>query len=66
VPAGVPFTHLALHLGFASQKARVVSGQLDEAKRLERCQQIWPAVLRCARKILLLFGDKASFAPWAR
>src|SRR5262245_5792890 len=54
------------HLGFSYQKARFVSDHLDEAKRLEWCQQTWPTVLRRARqrKALLLFGDEAIFAQW--
>ena len=62
-----PYICTLLHnLGFSSQKARVVSDHLAEAKRLEWRQQTWPAVLRRARqrKALLLFGDEASFAPW--
>ena len=54
------------NLGFSSQKVRFVSDHLDEAKRLQWCQQTWPTVLRRARqrKALLLFGDEASFAQW--
>lgn len=54
------------NLGFSYQKARFVSDHLDEAKRLEWRQRIWPTVLRKARqrKALLLFGDEASFAQW--
>ena len=54
------------NLGFSYQKARFVSDHLDEAKRLEWCQQTWPTVLRRARqrKALLLFGAEASFAQW--
>src|SRR5919202_3985266 len=57
---------LLQNLGFSYQKARFVSDHLDEAKRLEWCQQTWPTVLRRARrrKALLLFGDEASFAQW--
>jgi transposase len=54
------------NLGFSYQKARFISDHINEAKRLEWCQQTWPAVLRRARqrKALLLFGDEASFAQW--
>jgi len=57
---------LLQNLGFSYQKARFVSDHLDQAKRLEWCQQTWPTVLRRARqrKALLLFGDEASFAQW--
>ena len=54
------------NLGFSSQKARLVSDHLNEAKRLEWRQTQWPKILRQARqrKALLLFGDEASFAQW--
>jgi transposase len=54
------------HLGFSLQKARFVSDQLTEAKRLEGRRCKWPRILRQARqrKALLLFGAEASFAPW--
>jgi hypothetical protein len=57
--------HLILKVtGFSSQKARVVSDHLNEAKRLEWRQTRWPKIVRQARqkKALLLFGDEASFA----
>jgi transposase len=52
--------------GFSSQKARLVSAHLDEAKRLEWRYQTWPTGRRKARqrKALSLFGDEASFAQW--
>ena len=54
------------NLGFSYQKARFVAAHLDEAARLEWCQETWPKVLRQARqrKALLLFGDEVSFAQW--
>ena len=54
------------NLGFSYQKARFVSDHLNEAKRLEWRQTMWPHILRRARqrKALLLFGDEASFAQW--
>jgi transposase len=57
---------LLKHMGFSSQKARLVSDQLNEAKRLAGRQTRWPKILRQARqkKALLLFGDEASFAQW--
>ena len=53
-------------MGFSSQKARLVSDHLSEAKRLEWRQTRWPKILRQAkqRKALLLFGDEASCAQW--
>jgi transposase len=54
------------NLGFSSQKARVVSDHLSEAKRLAWRQTRWPRILQQARqrKALLLCGDAASFAQW--
>jgi transposase len=54
------------NLGFSSQKARVVSDHLNEAKRLEWRRTRWPKIVQPARqrKALLLFGDEASFAQW--
>jgi transposase len=54
------------HLGFSSQKARLVSDHLHEAKRLEWRRTKWPKIVQHARqrKALLLFGDEASFAQW--
>jgi len=52
--------------GFSSHKARVVSEQLREAKRLAWRQSRGPKMLRHAqqRKALRLFGAEASVAPW--
>jgi transposase len=57
---------LLKNMGFSSQKARLVSDHLNEAKRLEWRHTRWPKILRQAkqRKALLLFGDEASFAQW--
>src|SRR5438874_9740234 len=54
------------NLGFSSQKARLVSDHLNEAKRLAWRRTTWPTILHHARqrKALLLFGDAASFAQW--
>ena len=41
---------LLSHMGFASQKARFVSAQLHEAKRLEWRQTRWPKILRQAKQ----------------
>jgi transposase len=54
------------HLGFSSQKARLVSEPLHEAQRLAWRQREWPRILRLARprKALLLCGEEASLAQW--
>jgi hypothetical protein len=54
------------HLGFSSQKARLVSDHLNEANRLEWRRTKWPKIVHHARqrKALLLFGDEASVAQW--
>ena len=54
------------NLGFSFQKARFVSGHLDEATRIQWMTHTWPKVLRMARKLkaMVLFGDEASFAQW--
>ena len=53
-------------MGFSSQKARLVSEHLNEAKRLEWRQTRWPKILRQAqqKKALWLCGAEASFAQW--
>lgn len=53
-------------LGFSFQKARFISGHLDEVRRREWLAQTWPQILQQARAIdgLILFGDEASFAQW--
>ena len=54
------------NLGFASQKARLVSDHLHEAQRLEGRRTRWPRIVQHARQrtALLLCGDEASFAQW--
>lgn len=57
---------LLKNLGYSFQKAQFVSDHLDEERhRLWLCQ-VWPHLLRQAkrRKALILFGDEASFAQW--
>jgi transposase len=53
-------------LGFSFQKARFVSDHLDEAKRQNWLQTVWPTFLGQAQAVngLVLFGDEASFAQW--
>lgn len=62
-PYLAPWLH---HLGFSSQKARLVSDHLKETKRLEWRRCTWPRIVRQARqrKALWLCGDAASFAQW--
>jgi transposase len=57
---------LRKNMGFSSQKARLVSAHLNEAKRLEWRHTRWPKILRQAkqRKALVLLGDEASLAQW--
>jgi len=54
------------NLGFSFQKARFVSDHLDAARRSAWLQEVWPMILRAAkrRKGLILFEDEASFAQW--
>jgi transposase len=53
-------------LGFSFQKARFISGHLDEVRRQTWLAQTWPDILQRARAVggLILFGDEASFAQW--
>jgi len=57
---------LLQHLGFALQKARLVSDHLDAAQRLAWLEETWPAILRAAKRCqgLILCEDEASFAQW--
>ena len=57
---------LLKNLGFSYQKARFVSDHLDEERRRHWREEVWPALVRDARRrgALLLFGDEASFAQW--
>jgi transposase len=53
-------------LGFSFQKARFISGHLDEGRRQEWLARTWPTILQQAGAVggLILFGDEASFAQW--
>jgi transposase len=53
-------------LGFSFQKARFISGHLDEERRRVWLAHTWPQILKQARAVggLILFGDEASFAQW--
>ena len=57
---------LLKNLGFSFPKARFVSDQLDEARRVAWLTHTWPAWRQRAQAAggLLLFGDEASFAQW--
>jgi transposase len=54
------------HLGLSLQKARLVSDQLDTAKRLAWLGEQWPAIFRAAQRChgLSLFEEEASCAQW--
>jgi transposase len=57
---------LLKNLGYSFQKAQFVSGHLDEEKRQAWLEEVWPRLLREAKrkKALILFVDEASFAQW--
>ena len=57
---------LLRNLGCSYQKARFVPAQRDEERRRHWREEIWPGIVRAARRrgALLLFGDEASFAQW--
>lgn len=57
---------LLRNLGFTRQKARFVSGHLDEEKRKAWMETEWPKILEQAglHHASLFFGDEASFAMW--
>jgi transposase len=59
-------SELLKNLGFSFQKARFISGHLDEERRRAWLAQIWPHILKQARAAggLILFGDEVSFAQW--
>ena len=54
------------HLGFSSQKARLVSDHLNEATRLAGRRTTWPKMFQHARQrhALLRCGAEASCAQW--
>lgn len=58
------------NMGFSYQRARFVSGHIDDGEVLKARQvwmeQTWPALLRLAKEkgAMLLFGDECSFAQW--
>ena len=53
-------------MGYSYQKARFVSGHLDQQAREQWLNSQWPAILKLARRknAYLLFGDEASFPQW--
>jgi transposase len=59
-------SELLHNLGFSFQKARFISGHLDEERRRVWLAQTWPQILQQARAAggLILFGDEVSFAQW--
>lgn len=57
---------LLRNLGLTRQKARFVSGYLNEETRKLWMETEWPTILEQAKalKAALFFGDEASFALW--
>jgi transposase len=57
---------LLRHLGLSYQKARFVSGHLDEEARKAWIETVWPEILAQAQreKCPIFFEDEASFAQW--
>jgi len=54
------------NLGFSFQKAKFVSDHLDEERRHQWMTEVWPPILREAKRKggMILFEDEASFAQW--
>jgi len=59
-------SELLKSLGYSYQKARFVSGHLDQEAREQWLSSQWPEILELARRkgAYLLFGDEASFPQW--
>jgi transposase len=59
-------SELLKSLGYSYQKARFVSGHLDQEARAQWLSSQWPEILKLARRknAYLLFGDEASFPQW--
>ena len=57
---------LLRNLGLSYQKARFISGHLDEAARKQWLETHWPAILTQAQTggLPIFFADEASFAQW--
>jgi transposase len=59
---------LLRNMGYSYQKARFVSGHLEEVagEREKWMQETWPEIMRLAKAkgAMVLFGDEASFAQW--
>ncbi len=53
-------------MGYSYQKARFVSGHLEQEAREQWLNKKWPQILKLARRknAYLLFGDEASFPQW--
>jgi len=53
-------------MGYSYQKARFVSGHLDQEARAQWLTSQWPQILELAQRkgAYLLFGDEASFPQW--
>ena len=59
-------SELLKSMGYSYQKARFVSGHLDQEAREQWLGSQWPQILKLARRknAYLLFGDEASFPQW--
>jgi transposase len=59
-------SELLKSMGYSYQKARFVSGHLDQEAREQWLGSQWPEILKLARRknAYLLFGDEASFPQW--
>jgi transposase len=53
-------------MGFSYQKAKFISGKIDEKKRDTWVKITWKSIIEKAQdgKTSILFGDEASFAQW--
>ena len=63
---GYYVAELLHNLGLSYQKAHFVSDHLDEGKRQQWMQSVWPRILAWARQngVPIFFGDEVSFAQW--
>jgi transposase len=59
-------SELLKNLDLTYQKAKFISGHLDEQKRAEWIKNKWPEIMKLSRKLNahICFGDEASFPQW--
>jgi len=57
---------LLKNMNFSFQKAKFVSAHLDEKKRREWLDNIWPEIRKVAKQknAAIMFGDEVSFPMW--